>query len=351
MGAFLNATFEKFGVLLKSIKSKAFALSDTGNELNNNMSETSKAITRIGSNIDDMRGLILAQADEVNNSAESIEHIITGMNTLNTHITVQASSVAQSSSAIEQMLANIHSVNDTLIKNSANILSLAQTSEAGRVDLEKVSNDIKEIARESEGLLEINSVMQNIASQTNLLSMNAAIEAAHAGASGQGFAVVADEIRKLAENSGKQSKTISSVLKKIKNSIDTITKSTSVVLERFGTMEKEVETVSNQETQIRNAMQEQESGSQQILEAVTRLNSATGEVKNASADMTASSKNVLNHSNKLKKISSDVAGGMDDITESADMITNAITRVIEISHENKENIDNLSSDVARFKVD
>ncbi|HCC37599.1 MAG TPA: methyl-accepting chemotaxis protein, partial [Treponema sp.] len=142
-------------------------------------------------------------------------------------------------------------------------------------DLQKVAEDIREIAKESEGLLEINSVMENIASQTNLLSMNAAIEAAHAGEAGKGFAVVADEIRKLAENSGEQSKTISAVLKKIKTSIDLITKSTSVVLDRFGTIEKEVEIVSNQETQIRNAMEEQGAGSRQILEAIGSLNSAT----------------------------------------------------------------------------
>ncbi|MCL2761925.1 MAG: methyl-accepting chemotaxis protein [Treponema sp.] len=351
LGEFFNLTFEKISGLLKNIKGKAFALSDTGEELSITMNETSQAITKIDTHIQGMRGMVLAQADEVNTSAASMEHIITGLDKLNNHIVVQADSVAQSSSAIEQMLANIRSVTDTLVKNTANIHSLAESSEAGRADLQKVSQDIQEIARESEGLLEINSVMQNIASQTNLLSMNAAIEAAHAGESGRGFAVVADEIRKLAENAGKQSKTISAVLKKIKTSIDTITKSTSVVLERFNTMGREVETVANQETQIRNAMQEQESGSQQILKAVTRLNSVTSEVQSASADMAATSKEVLQHSGKLKKLSGEVAGGMDDMTQSAEMITSAVTRVLEISHENKENIGSLSADIARFKVE
>ena len=351
LGEFFNQTFEKISVLIKGIKNKTFSLSGTGNELNVNMSEVSKAITRIDSNIDGMRGMVLSQADEVNNSTTSIEGIIRGMEKLNNHITIQAESVAQSSAAIEQMLANIHSVTDTLVKNTANINSLAESSEAGRVDLQKVANDIQEIAHESEGLLEINSVMQNISSQTNLLSMNAAIEAAHAGDTGKGFAVVSDEIRKLAENAGKQSKTISVVLKKIKNSIDTITKSTSIVLERFNNMGKEVEIVSNQETQIRNAMQEQETGSQQILEAITRLKSATDEVRNASSDMSQTSKEVLQNSTKLKAISNDVAGGMDDITESADMITSAVSRVTEISEDNKEHISKLSSDITLFKVE
>jgi methyl-accepting chemotaxis protein len=348
---FINLTFEKIGALLKGIKNKAFTLADTGDELNSTMDETSQAINKIDTKIQKMQGMVLSQANEVNGSVSSMERIIAGMDSLNDHITVQAESVSQSSSAIEQMLASIRSVTETLIKNAANINSLAESSETGRSDLQKVSGDIQEIARESEGLLEINSVMQNIASQTNLLSMNAAIEAAHAGESGKGFAVVADEIRKLAENSSKQSKTISAVLKKIKTSIDAITKSTGVVLERFSAIEQEVTTVSNQESQIRGAMQEQEAGSRQILEAVTRLNTVTGEVQSASNEMANTSREVLKQSTNLKRISGEVADEMGDMTQSAEMITNAVTRVLEISMENKENIGSLTSDIALIKVE
>ncbi|MCL1812534.1 MAG: methyl-accepting chemotaxis protein [Treponema sp.] len=351
LAEFFNLTFEKISILLKGIKNKAFTLSDTGDELNATMDETSLAITKIDTEIQKMREMVLSQADEVNNSTVSIEQIIKELDNLNNHITVQAENVSQSSAAIEQMLASIRSVTETLIKNSSNINSLTESSETGRNDLQKVSEDIQEIAHESEGLLEINSVMQNIASQTNLLSMNAAIEAAHAGESGKGFAVVADEIRKLAENSSNQSKTISTVLKKIKTSIDAITKSTSVVLERFSTIEREVNIVSNQETQIRSAMQEQENGSQQILEAIMRLNSVTSEVQKASSDMAGTSKEVLNQSTNLKRISGEVAGEMDDMTQNAEMITSAVTRVLEISQENKENISSLTSDIGRFKVE
>ena len=350
LGDFFNSTFERFRELLYGIKGMAFALSDTGEELSVNMDETNSAIEKINANMQKMRGQVLSQGDQVTNTAGSMERIIEGLGKLNDHITLQANSVAQSSSAIEEMLANIRSVTETLVKNTANISSLAESSEAGRVDLQKVSADIQEIAKESEGLLEINSVMQNIASQTNLLSMNAAIEAAHAGESGKGFAVVADEIRKLAENSGQQSKTISQVLKKIKTSIDMITKSTAVVLERFGTIEKEVKTVSDQETQIRNAMEEQGDGSRQILEAITQLNSVTGLVKGASADMTTETNEALKESGNLKQITSEVAGSMDDMTGSVEQISNAVFRVKEISKENKESINELSGEIGKFKV-
>jgi len=351
LGDFFNLTFEKMRELLVGIKAKTVSLTDTGDELASYMKITKKDIDGINTSMQHMRDQVLMQSDKVNSAVGSMERINKGIDELNGHITVQANSVAQSSSAIEEMLANINSVTQTLVRNTANINSLAQTSGAGRVDLHKVSTDIQEIAQESEGLLQINSVMQTIASQTNLLAMNAAIEAAHAGSSGKGFAVVADEIRKLAENSGKQSKTISGVLKKIKTMIDAITKSTSVVLERFEAIEKEVQLVSDQETQIRNAMEEQGEGSRQILEAVTQLNSVTGMVRNASASMTSESKEVLNQSTALRKITAEVAGDMDDMTNNADEITGAFTRVQEITEENKENIVALGAAISRFKVE
>jgi methyl-accepting chemotaxis protein len=351
LGDFFNLTFEKIRGLIVDIKCKTASLSKTGDELSSNMSTNRDEIGGINNNIQNMRKQVLSQSDKVNTAAGSMEHIISGLSQLNDHITMQADSVARSSSAIEEMIANVESVTRTLVKNTENINSLADSAESSRIDLEKVASDIQEIARESEGLLEINAVMQNIASQTNLLSMNAAIEAAHAGESGKGFAVVADEIRKLAENSSEQSKTISSVLNKIKQSIDTITKSTSVVLERFSQIQDEVQIVSHQESQIRNAMEEQGEGSRQILEAITQLNDVTGLVRSASSDMTKDSKNVLVQSNELKSITFEVAGNMDEITKNSDEISAAIIRVQEITQENEHNIDALTTDISRFKIE
>ena len=351
LGNFFNQTFDRISGLLKDIKNHAVTLSGTGEELAANMTQTAAAINEINANIQSMKGQVESQTLEVNATAKSMERIINGLKSLNNHIEVQSESVSRSSSAIEEMLANIRSVTNTLVRNSTNINSLAESSETGRVDLEQVVSDIQEIARESEGLLEINSVMQNIASQTNLLSMNAAIEAAHAGESGKGFAVVADEIRKLAENSGEQSKTISDVLQRIKISIDTITKSTAVVLERFETIEQDVKTVSGQELQIRNAMEEQETGSRDILDAVMQLNSATAEVKSASAEMTAESREVVDESSRLKHITEEVSSGMDEMAIGVEQINIAVNRVNEISLENKSNIDTLNNEIAKFKVE
>ena len=193
--------------------------------------------------------------------------------------------------------------------------------------------------------------MENIASQTNLLSMNAAIEAAHAGEAGKGFAVVAGEIRKLAESAGKQSKTIAEVLKKIKDAIDMITVSTNTVMENFQSIDEYVRTVSEQEANIRNAMEEQGQGSRQILEAIGQLNGITRMVKQGSAEMLGGSKGVITESRNLELASNEIAGSVMEMTNGADQINAAISRVSEISVTNKEHINTLFAEVSKFKVE
>jgi hemerythrin-like metal-binding protein len=280
-----------------------------------------------------------------------MEQVMSNIDRLNAQVEAQAESVSQSSSAIEEMLSNIQSVTDTLVKNAKNVDKLIAASETGRHSLEDVSRDIIGIAKESEGLLEINAVMENIASQTSLLSMNAAIEAAHAGESGKGFAVVAGEIRKLAESSSKQSNTISAVLIKIKKSIDKMNKSTGVVLEKFQDIDSEVRIVSEQESNIRSSMEEQSVGSEQILEAISLLLDITRQVKDGSAEMLESSHKVIKEGKNLAAAAHEITGGVNEIASGAEYIDSAVGRVHAISNNNNEHISALSNEVEKFKID
>jgi methyl-accepting chemotaxis protein len=351
LGRYFNQTLEKIKALVLTIKKQATALFDIGNDLASNMTETAAAINEITANIQSIKGRVINQSASVTETNATMEQITTNIDRLNGQVDKQGVSVAQSSSAIEEMLANIQSVTQTLVKNAANVKELTNASEVGRTGLQEVSTDIQAIARESAGLLEINAVMENIASQTNLLSMNAAIEAAHAGEAGKGFAVVADEIRKLAESSGEQSKTISSVLKKIKDSIDKITKSTDNVLTRFEAIDGGVKTVSDQEENIRNAMEEQSVGSKQILEAVGQLNELTRMVKGGSEEMLEGSKQVIQEGNNLELVTQEITNGMNEMATGADQINVAVNRVNTISEQNKDNIEVLVREVSKFKVE
>jgi methyl-accepting chemotaxis protein len=351
IGEALNQCMDNIKHLVKTIKERTTSLSATGSDLAENMVKTTESMGRIEESMDSVEKRMENQSASVIETSSTMRQIINTINKLSDNVNSQSESVAQSSSAIEEMLANIESVTQTLVKNSESVRTLSKASDTGRTGLQEVASDIQEIARESEGLLQINSVMENIAGQTNLLSMNAAIEAAHAGDAGKGFAVVAAEIRKLAESSSEQSKTISSVLKKIKSSIDKITQSTNTVLNKFEDIEKGVKVVSQQEDHIRISMEEQSSGSKQILEAIGKLNDLTRQVKSGSSEMREGSKQVITESENLEQVTAEITTAMKDMGRGTHQIGVAVKRVNDGTTDNKENIGVLEKEVQKFKVE
>ncbi|MDR2807530.1 MAG: methyl-accepting chemotaxis protein [Spirochaetaceae bacterium] len=347
---YLNFTIDKIKHLVLSVRKEAAVLSQTGSDLAANMTETAASINEITANIKSIKSQTNKQAVSAKDAHTIMGQVVENVEMLNSQIQKQIDCVSHSSTAVEQMLANIQSVTQTLVKNKANVSKLAQASEVGRTGLEEVSGDIQEIAKESEGLLEINAVMESIASQTNLLSMNAAIEAAHAGEAGKGFAVVADEIRKLSESSSEQSKTISIVLNKIKESIDKISTATNAVLMNFEAISEGVKTVTNQEMSIRNAMEEQGTGSKVVLESMGSLNEITGEVKRTAHGMISGSREVIKESKSLEQITVEIGDGMQEMASGAEQIDTAVNRINDISIENKKQIGLLMGELQKFKV-
>jgi methyl-accepting chemotaxis protein len=348
---YFNLTLEKIKNLIITIKEQAGSLFNIGNDLAANMGETAAAINQITANIQSIKGRVINQSASVTETNSTMEQITVNIDKLNSHVEHQSVSVEKSSEAIKQMIASIQTVTKTLIKNAENVTSLAKASELGRASLQEVTGDIRGIARESEGLLEINSVMENIASQTNLLSMNAAIEAAHAGEAGKGFAVVAGEIRKLAESAAEQSKTTSEMLKKIKLSIDKITKSTANVHDNFEAIDEGVKIVAAQESDIRGSMEEQNTESLRIMKTMTQLGEISSQVKDGSMEMLEGSKEIIQESVNLERVTQEIAGGMNEMALGADQINSAVNEVNAISGRNKENIEILVHEVSRFKVE
>ena len=350
MAHYFNLTMEKIKTMIISIKNNSAILSEIGDDLASNMTETASEINQITSNIRNIKTMVINQSASVTQTKATMEQITVNINRLNDHVENQSSNISQASSAIEEMVANIQSVTQTLVKNAANVKELIDASDVGRSGLQNVAGDIQEIAKESESLLEINSVMENIASQTSLLSMNAAIEAAHAGEAGKGFAVVADEIRKLADNSSAQSKTIGTALAKIKGSIDKITASTENVLNKFEAIDSSIKTVTEQEEIIRNAMEEQGTGSQQLLQGVSNINEITRQVKSGSHEMLEGSKEIILESTNLEKATQEISEAMNEMATGSEQINLAINHVDNISGKNREKINLLATEVSKFKV-
>ena len=336
--------------LLHKIIDESRQLDSFGQTLSANVTETASAIHQISANIDGVKQQAHTQAASVSETASTVEQIIRTIKQLNDSIESQAASVSESSSAIEQMVSNITSITQTLEKTDDVIKTLAAATADGRDTILNAGTVTQKIAQESGGLLEASNVIQHIASQTNLLAMNAAIEAAHAGEAGKGFAVVADEIRKLAEESSAQGKSITETLKVLSGEIEILSNSAKSTEEKFNTIFDLSDQVKDMSHRVMEAMREQEEGSREVLTAIRDINNVTHQVKDGSAEMLRGGKNVACEMNKLDKLTRMISDSMNEMASGAAEINNAANEVNEITQKNKSCIENLSSEVKNFKV-
>ncbi|MGP1454963.1 MAG: methyl-accepting chemotaxis protein [Treponema sp.] len=350
LSEYFNETITKIGASIQQVGANSSNMEEIGNELASNMTETASSVHQISANIDGVKQQALTQATSVTETATTIEKIVRTIKRLNSSIETQAASVAQSSSSVEQMVANIASIGQTLDKTDALIKSLTTATGDGKATLVTSNAVTQKIAEESGSLMEASSVIQHIASQTNLLAMNAAIEAAHAGEAGKGFAVVADEIRKLAEESSAQGKTITTTLKTLSGEIETLSASSKTVEEKFNTIFTLAAQVKEMSSQLTEAMESQENGSKEVLTAIKRINMVTTEVQAGSEEMLKGGEGVAAEMQKLDGLTRIITESMNEMAASAVQISNAVQEVSEITQRNKTSIDNLASEVGQFKV-
>ena len=350
MAEYFNETIEKIGTSIQQVGVNSDTMEEIGNELASNMTETASAVHQISANIDGVKQQAMTQAASVTETAATIEEIVRTIKQLNNSIETQAASVAQSSSSVEEMVANIASIGQTLDKTDEVIKKLTGATGDGKATLVTSNAVTQKIAEESGSLMEASSVIQHIASQTNLLAMNAAIEAAHAGEAGKGFAVVADEIRKLAEESSTQGKTITTTLKTLSGEIETLSASSKTVEEKFNAIFTLAEQVKDMSARLTEAMREQENGSREVLTAIKSINTVTVEVQAGSEEMLKGGEGVASEMQKLDGLTRVITDSMNEMASGAIQINNAIQEVNEITQKNKRSIQNLADEVGKFKV-
>ena len=350
LSGYFNDTMQKIERTIQTIGGNTRVMRDIGRNLDTNMMETAGAINQIHANINGVKQQAANQAKSVTDTAATVEEMADTIQRLAQRIEQQAEQVSQSSGSAEEMAKNIAAITQSLTKSTVVISQLVQATGDGKETLLATNSGIQKIMESSGGLMEASNIIQNIASQTNLLAMNAAIEAAHAGEAGKGFAVVADEIRKLAEESSAQGKMITATLKNLGTEIENLSSSSTAVEGKFNVIFDAAGQVNGIAEYLTQTLKQQEDSSNAVLAVIRNVNTVTLEVQEDSAVMFKGSQEIAREMHKLDDLTKAISVSMNEMASGATKINNAVSDITQLTRKNKESIEELSDEVRQFKV-
>jgi methyl-accepting chemotaxis protein len=345
-----NAFLEKLSGIIAEMKNTQEQVLVSSRNLDTRSRVTREGVQQIGGLVEKIRAELRNHDEHIVESSRTVNQTAGELAALDNLIVDQASSVTEASSSIEEMAGNISSVSASIDRITGEFRELLVSAEQGMAVQNAAMQRIGEISEQSAGLMEANTAIGAIAAQTNLLAMNAAIEAAHAGEAGKGFSVVADEIRRLAETASGQSKTIGGKLRLIQESIVANVKTSAESERAFSDLSSKITGAGELVTQIKQAMDEQRLGSEEMLRAVKAINDITVKVRSGSAGMTGENKLIVQAMNNLAEAAKQVSQSVMEIEQGIVTVNVEVKEIADTAVRNDEVVKRMENTIGRFKV-
>ena len=346
----VNTFCDQLGSGIRDIKDGQGELSSAGTRLEENASGMADSISKIFGAVEQALAKTQGQKESTNNSSQAIQRIANQIKALEESIFTQTSSMTQASASVEQMIGNIASIGTVTEKMAAQFKTVAEAAVNGSRVQQESGERIGAMVQQSQALQEANKIIATIAAQTNLLAMNAAIEAAHAGELGRGFAVVADEIRKLAENSSNESKKIGSELKQIVNIIDHIVKDADASMKAFTEVSDRIGETEKLVHEVDNAIHEQKTGAGQVMEALQTMNDVTARVKDGSNEIDKSNESMVREIGVLQSSAGEILTNMEEVSGGIKNVNSGAQEVSSLAAATRSSIQKISAIANGFEV-
>jgi methyl-accepting chemotaxis protein len=318
-----------------------------GTELKQVIDQTSAAAAEIVQAIHEVDRRVNEEAGMVGKTVTQIDDRILALHTL---IQEQAARISSSATAIEAMIAYNQNMEAQVTGLNAQILHLVDSSKTEHGHIAQSTQAVHQIEEDSANLAEMNKIISNVADETNLLAMNAAIEAAHAGESGKGFAVVAGEIRKLAETATTQAKGSSGTLTQIQKRIAEITAVSSRIEGSYAQTNELILKSNEVVSKIQHVIEEQADRSQQVLDRLKETQAITEQVK-------IEAENIKTEADQSRRMSANLYGMSETIRKRVSEAARSTERVFAASQqahssveENAKGLDALDEAIQCFTV-